>query len=392
MNQTGTVSGQMNNEEMFIVVNNKRLKCGHTTGSCATAASKMAAIVLLGGKAEDLVEITTPKGKNLKLQVENLSIKEGNVTCAVRKDGGDDIDATHGILIYSTVSKRSDGKIVVDGGEGVGRVTMKGLDQPVGNAAINNVPRMMIENALQEVSDQFGEECGLNAVISVPEGSSVSKRTFNPRLGITGGISILGTTGIVEPMSEVAIVDTIKAELNVKRASGEEIVLVVPGNYGKEYSEGIRGIDGDKAVKCSNFIGETIDHATRSGFKRFLLVGNLGKLVKIAGGVMNTHSKWADCRMEIIVANAIIAGVDVDTAKRIMSCVSTDDALDVLISSGKMEATMNELVNKISYHLNHRAGDHMRVEALVFSSKYGKLGETAGAERMMLELGEGGTR
>ncbi len=388
MNGRNPDEASKTDDSMFIVVNNKKLRCGYTTGSCAAAASKMAAMILLGKDAAESVEIITPKGTCLSLNVEDISIHEDRVTCAVRKDGGDDIDATHGTLIYSTVSKRSDGKIEIDGGEGVGRVTRKGLDQPPGNAAINSVPRSMIKEALDDVCESMGYVDGLNAVISVPEGMKISKKTFNPRLGITGGISILGTTGIVEPMSETALIDTIKTELNVRKASGHEYILVVPGNYGKDFSDGMEGMDGDIAVKCSNFIGETIDHASKLGFKGFLLVGNLGKLVKLAGGLMNTHSRWGDCRMEIMSSNSIVAGADAETAKIIMSCISTDDALDVLSGSGDMEATMKEIIDKIEFHLNHRSSEEMRIGAVVFSSKYGKLGETSLAEELTERIKE----
>jgi len=373
-------------EGMFVVVNNKRLRCGYTTGSCAAAASKMAAIILLGGEKNDSTEIITPKGTLLSLKIEDVRISENEVSCAVRKDGGDDIDATHGMLIYSTVSKRTDGTMMIDGGEGIGRVTMKGLDQPVGNAAINRVPRSMIKEALEDVCENFRFSGGLNAVITAPDGAKTSKRTFNERLGIMGGISILGTTGIVEPMSESALMDTIKTELNIKKASGDDCVLVVPGNYGKDFSDEIWGIDGDWAVKCSNFVGDTIDHASMLGFTGFLLIGNLGKMVKIAGGIMNTHSRWADCRMEILSANSILAGADAAAAERIMSCVSTDDALDVLNEAGVMKETIEIIMKKIAFYLNHRSGDGMQTECIVFSSSYGKLGETTGAGELLEKI------
>ena len=384
----GTADETSNNFEdrMYVVVNNRKLRCGYTTGSCAAAASKMAAAILLGGEREDTVEIITPRGAVLSLKIEYAQVSDSSVTCAVRKDGGDDVDSTHGMLICSTVCKRTDGAIVIDGGTGIGRVTRKGLDQPVGNAAINSVPRSMVKEALEDVCESFLFKGGLTATISAPEGAEASKKTFNGRLGIVGGISILGTTGIVEPMSETALIDTIKTELNVKMASGDEFVLVVPGNYGRDFSDEMEGIDGDLAVKCSNFIGETIDHAVKLGFKGFLLVGNLGKMVKLAGGIMNTHSRWADCRMEILSANSVTAGADAQTAKRIMSCISTDDALDILSEAGEMEWTMREIMEKISFHLNHRGGEGMRTECIVFSSKYGKLGETSGAADLLEKI------
>ncbi|MCL2033054.1 MAG: cobalt-precorrin-5B (C(1))-methyltransferase CbiD [Methanomassiliicoccaceae archaeon] len=373
---------------MYVVVNNKRLRCGHTTGTCAAAASKMAATILLGGEERDAVDIITPKGIVLSLKAEDIKASYDGVSCAVRKDGGDDTDATHGMLIYSTVCKRTDGRIVIEGGEGVGRVTRKGLDQQAGDAAINSVPRSMIREALEDVCDSFRHSGGLTATISVPEGMAVSKKTFNPRLGIIGGISILGTTGIVEPMSETALIETIKVELRMRRAGGDEYILVVPGNYGKDFWEETEGSEGDPAVKCSNFIGDTIDLAAEFGFKGFLLVGNLGKMVKLAGGIMNTHSRWADCRMEILSANSILAGASADTAGEIMSCISTDDALDVLKDARLIEGTMKEIMKKIAFHLNHRSGGDMQTECVVFSSKYGKLGETPGAKELMEKIKE----
>jgi cobalt-precorrin-5B (C1)-methyltransferase len=388
MDQTLPPESGTKKDDMYVTVNNKILRCGYTTGSCAAAASKMAAIILLGGEKKDFIDISTPKGKILSIKVEDVQISKDSVKCAVMKDGGDDIDATHGMLIYSAISKRNDGKIVIDGGEGIGRVTKKGLDQPVGNAAINSIPRSMVREALDDVCESFSYRDGLNAVISAPSGLKISEKTFNPRLGIVGGISILGTTGIVEPMSETALIDTIKAELNMRKASGSEYVLVVPGNYGKDFSDEIEGIDGDIAVKCSNFIGDTIDYASALGFKGLLLVGNLGKMIKIAGGIMNTHSRWADCRMEILSANSIIAGSDAGTAKKIMSCISTDDALEILEEAGVMKDTLAEIMKKIDFHLKHRAGNDMQIECIAFSSEYGKLGETPGADSILEKIKE----
>ena len=377
-------------DEMYVVVNSKRLRCGYTTGSCATAASKMAAIILLGGERKDVSQIITPNGTRLSLKVEEIVISGDSVKCAVRKDAGDDIDATDKILICSSVSKRTDGKIVIDGGEGVGRVTKKGLDQSVGEAAINTVPRNMIREVLEEACRDLDHRGGLTAVISVPDGLKISNKTFNERMGIIGGISILGTTGIVDPMSDSALVDTIRAELKMRRASGDEYILVVPGNYGKDFSDGMEGFDGERAVKCSNFVGETIDIALELGFKGLLLVGNLGKMVKLAGGIMNTHSRWGDCRMEIMSANSISAGADIETARAVLSCVSTDDALETLRDAGMMERTMEKIMEKIAFHLSHRNRGEINIECIVFSSKFGKLGETPGVRELFEKIKEEG--
>lgn len=370
--------------ELYVYVNNRRLRRGHTTGTCAAAASKAAALALLSGEPVASVTIATPKGITLDLPVEDLRVGEGTARCAVRKDGGDDIDATHGTLVYSEV-RLTDSGIAIDGGKGVGRVTRKGLDQPPGNAAINRVPRSMIREALEDVAQSSGYTGGFSVTISVPEGESIAVRTFNPRLGIVGGISILGTSGIVEPMSETALIDTVKAEMNMRAASGDRTLLVVPGNYGKDFSEGIPGIDADLAVKCSNFVGEMLDHACELKVD-VVLVSNLGKAVKLAGGIMNTHSRNADARMEILASAAARAGADMGTVLKILDCISTDDALEVIEPTGLIPEVSRILMDRIEYHMNHRTGGAIRTSAVVFSSVYGLLGKTSLADEMLDEV------
>ena len=371
-------------EPIYIYHNNKRLRCGHTTGTCAAAATKAATEMLLSGSVVENVSITVPKGIVLDLPIEDITIGNDSVTCAVRKDGGDDIDATDGILVYSTVRRKESG-LSIDGGIGVGRVTRKGLDQPPGNAAINKVPRSMIAEVVKDVSDSFGYPGGLEVEISIPEGKDIATRTFNPRLGIVGGISVLGTSGIVEPMSESALIDTIKVEMRMRKESGESTILVVPGNYGKDFAEDMPGIDAEKAVKCSNFVGEMLDYACELGLD-VVLVSNLGKLVKVAGGIMNTHSRNADSRMEILASNAALAGASIETVRDIMGCISTDDALELLDSEGLIPKVSELLLEKVQYHMNHRTGGKIRTSAVMFSSVYGLLGCTEDARTMLREM------
>ncbi len=370
-------------DDSYVFVNNKMLRRGHTTGTCAAAATKAATEALLSGMSVDTVTIHTPKGITLDLPVEDMCITDSYVSCAVRKDGGDDIDATHGTLVYSKVSKADSG-INIDGGVGVGRVTRKGLDQPVGNAAINRVPRSMIKEAVEDVRFNSDYQGGFDIEISVPEGMEIAKRTFNPRLGIEGGISILGTSGIVEPMSETALVNTIKVEMNM-RSQGNRVLLVVPGNYGKEFSQSFPGIDPEKAVKCSNFVGEMLDYAVEID-RDIVLVSNLGKLVKVAGGIMNTHSRNADSRMEILAANAAMAGASMSTVQRIMGCISTDDALDVINEENLIDDVSKLLIDKVEFYMNHRTGGKIRTAAVMFSSVYGLLAKTSLADEMMEEI------
>jgi cobalt-precorrin-5B (C1)-methyltransferase len=370
-------------EGNYVTVNGRRMRCGHTTGTCAAAASKASALALLSGGFSESVEILTPKGILLDLEVENGSMSDVAASCAVRKDGGDDQDATHGTLVFSEVRLTASG-IDIDGGKGVGRVTRKGLDQPPGNAAINKVPRSMIREALEDVAMSFGYKGGFSVTISVPEGEEIAVRTFNPRLGIQGGISILGTSGIVEPMSEKALIASIEKEMDVHAAAGEKVLIVVPGNYGKEFSDSIPGIDDGMCVKCSNFVGEMLDHACELGVD-VVLISNMGKLVKVAGGIMNTHSRNADCRMEIIASNAAVAGADIGTVRKVMECISTDDALDALTDPGLLEKTCGLMMDKIQYHMNHRTYGKIRTGAVMFSSTYGLLGKTELADELIKE-------
>lgn len=372
----------------YVLKNNRRLRTGYTTGTCAAAASKAATLMLLSREPLGSIEISTPKGVRLVLPVEDASMSDADCTCAVRKDGGDDIDATHGALIYATVRLSGGEGVLIDGGEGVGRVTKKGLDQPPGSAAINTVPRRMITEAVSEVCRSLGYRGSVSVTISVPNGKEMARRTFNPRLGIVGGISIIGTSGIVEPMSEAALIETIRAEMQVKHAAGHDYILAVPGNYGAQYAKRYPGLSNEDAIKCSNYIGDTVDIAVDLGVKGLLLFGDLGKLVKLAGGIMNTHSLNADCRMEILSANAVMAGADADTAWRIMRCVTTDEALDILNEAGIRDEVMSILLDRMMCHLGQRSGGRIELGIAVFSSRQGFLGMTDKVEELIGRIGE----
>lgn len=245
----------------------------------------------------------------------------------------------------------------------------------------------MIVECVEDVCRCFGYSGGIEIVISVPEGETIAKRTFNPRLGIVGGISILGTSGIVEPMSEIALLGSIKAEMKVFMAEGRKYLLTVPGNYGKDFVKAYPALEGQQPVECSNFIGDFLDMALESGARGVLLVGNLGKLVKLAGGIMNTHSRNADARMEILASNAVLAGADTETAKRILGCISTDDALEVLDEKVLLEPVMKILIPKIEYSMNHRVKGDIEVGAVVFSSEFGILGQTPSAAELIRKVG-----
>lgn len=369
--------------EEFIIKEGKRLRLGYTTGSCAAAAAKAAAYMLLTGRRMERAALTTPRGVRLELPVREIRMEPGAVSCAVEKDSGDDPDVTRGTLVFAAVSRTEGTGVTIDGGAGVGRVTRPGLDQPVGAAAINSVPRRMIRENLEEVCALADWSGGLEAVISVPEGERLAKKTFNPRLGIAGGISILGTTGIVEPMSDGALVGTIRAELSQRRAAGDRYVLLTPGNYGSEFIRDGLGLDPALAVQTSNFIGDALDLCRELGFSGALLVGHVGKLVKLAGGMLNTHSRYGDCRMEILAAHAGAAGAPPERLGELLECAACDDALRILREAGVYRETLERLTRRAAFHLSARAGEDLEVGTVLFSKVYGILGRTENAEALL---------
>ena len=384
------------------------MRYGFTTGSCAAAAAKAAAYMLLTGKIKNCITIETPKGIPYTAEVTDIVRGESQVSCAVVKDGGDDPDVTNGTDVCVTVAyakqrvrEQIDGSqdrscaftsesfpyLTLDGGIGIGRVTKEGLEQAVGQAAINRVPRQMIFAAVIDVCEKANVSEPLHITVWMPEGEALAKRTFNPKLGIEGGLSVLGTSGILEPMSEQALIDTIRTEMKMHLADGEQTLLITPGNYGQDFLHETLKIELKRSIKCSNFIGDTIDMGCELGAKGMLFVGHIGKLVKLGAGIMNTHSKMADGRMEILTACAVRAGADIKTVRDILDCVTTDAALEVLKKNGLLEKTMEQLMLRIDACLQKRGGDSMQIGAVVFSNEYGLLGKTEQADELLLKIG-----
>lgn len=533
----------------FVFKNQKKLRCGLTTGTCAAACAQAAMLRLLTGQVRSEVTVRLPESRKRSLdsiaeaqlheeiddnranrgaqqnsdgrsplqQVgsaeSDLRSSEQWVTLTVyptvdggfatRKDAGDDPDVTNGteIRAYIQVCERvpsrafasADGRLYLTGGEGVGRVTKPGLEQAVGQSAINRVPRQMIFDAVQQVLDAFEDDekrrtegctpslemenklkhvdgkpdaeyirskwlnegnekserskkpCYL-ITISVPAGAELAQRTFNPMLGIEGGISILGTTGIVEPMSEAAIVATIetsirqvlamedaavsktetlrkeevsadqKTETSEERMAADEAVgqlqspaahgeqtestgsgrkedgdigrsarriLAVPGNYGQRYVEQQLGLRGVPVVEVSNYIGEAIDLAVSYGATDFLLVGNVGKLVKLAAGIMNTHSRVADGRWEIFAAHLALCGGTWAQVAAMREATTTEEMLTRLEEMGLRAPVMASIMGEIEAHMAHRIRGQMNFGVIVYSERFGRVGETTGAARLL---------
>lgn len=373
-------------EELYCIKNNKKMRLGYTTGSCAAAAAKAAVRMLFIQETVTRETLLTPRGILLNLEI--LHARKGLdwASCAVRKDGGDDPDVTNGLEIFVRAEKRSEKGIFIDGGPGVGRVTKKGLEQPVGAAAINKVPRAMIHKEVEEICRENHYQGGIFIEVSVPKGEETARNTFNPRLGIEGGISILGTSGIVEPMSEAALVKSIEVEMRQRIENGAEYLLITPGNYGAAYLREHMELPFEESMKCSNFIGETLDMAVNMGAKGILFVSHIGKFVKVAAGIMNTHSHCSDARAEILGANAVRAGMSLESVKEILNTVTTDEALAIIRQKDFLKPVMKEITERIQYYLEQRTYGRMLLGAVFFSNEHGYLGETEHAKELEVLL------
>lgn len=386
-------------EDMYTFVNHRKLRFGYTTGSCAAAAAKAAAIMLFEGKQIETVELLTPANVQLHLEISEKKVTRypdgsvRNVLCGIYKDGGDDVDHTTGALICAEVGRiekkdSEDAYVVIDGGNGVGRVTRPGLDQEPGQAAINSVPRKMIREAVLDVCGKAGYQGGVSVVISVPDGERIAEKTFNGNLGIVGGISILGTSGIVRPMSRKAMIDSMRVEMNSLCRQGGTHLLISPGNYGEEFAKVLGIYDMRFFMQCSNYVGEVLEMAEELEVESILFAAHIGKFIKVAGGIMNTHSGEADARMEILASCAVRAGAGIDTVREILNSNTTEDALAILKNGGQelFERTMEIVVDKIMYYLARKCGNSFETGVILFSGKFGKLAESENAAMMAERL------
>lgn len=361
----------------------KELRCGYTTGSCATAASKAAATMLLTGERVETVRIDTPKGIVLDLEPLDVEMTPDYVSCAIRKDSGDDPDDTNGVLVYARAERCAESGVQIEGGVGVGRVTKPGLACAVGGPAINPTPRKMITTEVGKAMAAAAYDGGIKVTISIPAGVEIAKKTFNPRLGIIGGLSVLGTSGIVEPMSEKALIETMYVEIRAQKARGNKNLLVFFGNYGEDFTRDEMKLDLDGHVTCSNFVGELLDYAVYCGFETLLLIGHSGKLVKVAQGVMNTHSKYADCRTELMALEAMLHGASPEVGREIYVCLTTDEVTKILQREGLFEPVIDKVTERIDFYMQHRVHGKIKTAALMFSNVYGILGKTKYADELI---------
>ncbi len=367
------------------IVGGKELRYGFTTGTCATAAAKAATLMLLNNSKLLSVKVTTNSGKEIKLPVEEITIEENSVKCAIQKDSGDDPDVTNGMFVFAEV-KFIDKGIIIKAGEGVGRVTKKGLAVPPGEPAVNPGPKKMIFSEIEKI---LPSNKGVEITFSIPGGKEVAKHTFNPRLGIEGGLSILGTTGIIEPMSVEAIKETTNIELNQILSEGHRNIIIVPGNYGSDYVNDILKITSMPILKVSNYIGDILMYAKNKPVENVLLVGHIGKLIKLAGGIFNTHSRVADGRMEIFSALAASEGLSMERVERILSANTTDTAIEIIeeeFNPEKQKKLYRKIAERATDKINHYIRDAFKVGTVIFTLQKGELGKCKTGNEILKEF------
>lgn len=354
--------------EKYITKNGKKLRLGFTTGTSAALAAKASTMMLTTGKKNDTVNLLTPSGIDIETEVFDQEIADDYAVCSVIKDAGDDPDVTDGIKIFAKVKINYSNEIRVIGGIGIGTVTKKGLSVIIGEKAINPVPKKMIIDAVRSVSSCSG----FDVEIFIPQGEEIAKKTFNEKLGVVGGISIIGTTGIVKPMSEEAIIESLFLELNILREVSDEVVLVF-GNYGEKFAVETLGIEKNLIVNMSNFCGEMLKKANELGFKKITLIGHIGKILKLAGGIFNTHSKYADARTEILSSHYGYYSGNIEALKNIFESNTSEEACEYIKDKNFYSYFSDVIKKKCREYVGN---EKMDLKIIIFSQEKGLLGES----------------
>ncbi|QDR80354.1 Cobalt-precorrin-5B C(1)-methyltransferase [Sporomusa termitida] len=359
-------------------MSDKPMRKGITTGTCAAAAAK-AAIMAWKGQPVAAVEVISPQGVALVAPVAGSYAIAGGGTAWVIKDAGDDPDITNGVKIVAEIMISGEPGVMIKAGEGVGTVTKPGLAMPVGEPAVNPGPRAMISRAVEECLPP-----GMGAVvtISVPGGEKLATRTLNPILGIVGGLSIIGTTGIVEPMSEEAFKNSLVPQISVVQALGYNEIVFAPGKIGQDIAINRYGIPAAAVVQTSNFIGHMLEHAVKYGMRRVLLFGHLGKIVKVSAGIFHTHNRMADARLETLAAYLAAGGAPQAAVEEVLASTTTEAVMPI-IARYDMTAVYKVLAERASARAERYVFGDLAVGTVIVTLK----GEILGLDQTAREIG-----
>lgn len=375
----------------------KRLRGGYTTGACVAAGAKAAALYMQDSLTADVVEITALDGTRLLIPVKKIEkLAEDSLAPVIRaevvKDAGDDPDITNGTSVFVTLTlARSEDDlkavpgvsvrhehILFEAGEGIGHATKPGLSLSVGEPAINPGPRQLVHNSLLEA---FGSPRPCRVRIDIPAGRELAKKTLNPVLGIEGGISIIGTTGVLRPMSEEAFKESLVPQIKVARAAGFDTQIFVPGKIGERIAASW-GLPEAGMVQTSNFIGYMLEAAAEIGLKRILLFGHIGKLAKVAAGVFHTHNRVGDARLEVLAAYSGAMGMPGEGIERILGAVTTEEALPVIAEYG-LERVYERIAARASYRAERLIFNKVQVGTVLVTLQ----GELLGMDDRAREIG-----
>ncbi len=342
----------------------RALRYGNTTGACASAAAKAALIALLNHPV-DRVGIPSPIGVRFEIFVKEAKRLDNKTGMAkVVKDAGDDIDATDKLEISATVKLTDDDKVTIKSGKGIGIVTKPGLAVPIGQAAINPMPQRMIEESIREV---LPAGKGAEVTLDIPEGEKVAKKTLNSKLGVIGGLSVLGTTGIVKPLSMEACRRSLVPQIDVALSAGYERIFFVPGNIGERITKKLFNPPDDAIVQTGDFVGYLLDKAMEKGVKEILFLGHPGKLAKVAAGIFNTHHKVADARNEVVAAYAAAVGADASVVNRILQANTTEEAIVLLKQSNLSMQVFDRIAERISQRMSERVQQKIKISIILVS-------------------------
>ncbi len=355
------------------------LRSGITTGASAAAAAGAAARVLRCGEIVDTYKLINPVGRELIIKIKSVTTYGSGALATVVKDGGDDPDRTNGLDIIAEVSFVPGADVEISGGPGVGRVTKPGLQISVGEAAINPVPRQMIRQA---VANELPEGYGAKVLISVPGGEEVAKRTLNPKLGILGGISILGTTGIVEPMSEDSFKRSLVPQINVAKAYGHKTICLTPGRLGEKWATEVLGLPSECLVQMSNFVGYMLEACVKEGVQEVILLGHHSKLTKVAAGCFHTHNRIADARLETLTAYAALCGAQPDLLKTLLAANTAEEAYYILKDNDLMQ-----VFTMIAEAASRKAAGYVFDDLTVGTVLFTMQGELIACDQNARELG-----